>query len=364
MTARAAVADVAPLLLALDPPQRAALPAAAAPVLSALTDTLGLPGVSVVPDVTGLSAAELVITARLSRVDWSEPVGAVEPLPVPTVVPAADGVPLRCHLSGPADGPPVVVVSACGMPVGLISRWLDRLSREHRVLTWDSRGLFTPEFDDGATGVDTQAADLLTLLDAHGMTGAHLVGLCGGAPIALAAAARTDRVGSLSLWHGDYELGEAAPKTAHQRDVQALMTMAGRSRAKAASLHGLFRRPQALATLRADIAHHLYYPYATPELLYRYGALNGAIMTTDCRPLAAAAAQPTLVVTSGADTTAHPAGSRYVAAALPNAALVEFPTGDHLSAFDAGEDLLTLATGFIADPDPRRHSDQTDPEPR
>jgi pimeloyl-ACP methyl ester carboxylesterase len=124
------------------------------------------------------------------------------------------------------------------------------------------------------------------------------------------------------------------------------MGMAGRHRKRAAALQALLSRPAALGNLRPDLAHLLIYPYARPELLYRYGRLNGAIMTTDCRPLLAGVRVPTLVVSSRADTTAHPDGSVFVAAAIPGAQLELLPTGDHLAAFDAAPAMLELARAF------------------
>jgi 3-oxoadipate enol-lactonase len=183
-----------------------------------------------------------------------------------------------------------------------------------------------PDVDRRGYDVAAQAGDLSAMLDACHVDAAHVVALCGGAAVALAA--DVTRVRSLSLWHGDYELGPDIPKTSHQRDVQTLMLMAGRHRNRAAGLQALLSRPTALENLRADLAHLLIYPYAGPELLYRYGRLNGAIMTTDCRPLLAGVQVPTLVVSSRADTTAHPEGSVFVAAHIAGAKLELLPTGD------------------------------------
>lgn len=201
------------------------------------------------------------------------------------------------------------------------------------------------DFDQRGYDVPTQADDLHAVLDLFDVEAAHVVGLCGGAAVALAAGSA--RIRSLSLWHGDYELGPEVPKTNHQQDVQSLMLMAGRQRKRAAGLHAMLRRPATLENLRADIAHELIYPYASAELLYRYGRLNGAIMTTDCRPLLAGIDVPTLVVSSMADTTAHPEGSVFVASGIPGARLELLPRGDHLAAFDAAPELITLASAFI-----------------
>ncbi|EST35553.1 alpha/beta fold hydrolase [Streptomyces roseochromogenus] len=237
------------------------------------------------------------------------------------------------------------------MPVGLVARWLGALAAEYRVVTWESRGLFAAADGTGLGDLaghtlDAQSEDVLAVLDGFGIAEAHALGLCGGAVVALAAAARSDRITSLSLWHGDYELGGEAPKTTHQRDVESLLTMVSRGRAQAAAMHRLMSRPSTLEALRPDIAHYLIHPYATPELLYRYGLLNGAIMSADCRGLLDAP-QPALVVTSDRDTTAHPAGSKFVAARLPRAELRTMPDGDHLTAFDGGGELVALAREFL-----------------
>ncbi|MGW1198706.1 alpha/beta fold hydrolase [Streptomyces sp. NPDC002536] len=330
-------------------------------LLDRVTVALGLPGVTVVGDPDLLTAVELAVSRRLA-LDAPGAVAdgelkraaesALAAFPGPAVVvPARDGTPLRCWAAGPEGAPAVAVVSACGMPVGLAVKWLAALSSEYRVVTWESRGLFAPDDgtglgEPGGHTLGAQSEDVLAVLDGFGIPHAHALGLCGGAVIALAAAARSDRITSLSLWHGDFELGGEAPKTAHQRDVESLLAMVARGRPQAAAMHRLLSRPGTLAGLRPDIAHYLVHPYATPELLHRYGLLNGAIMSADCRRLLDAP-QPALVVTSDRDTTAHPAGSAYVARHLPRADLRVLPDGNHLTAFGAGAELVSLARNFL-----------------
>ncbi|MFF5372875.1 alpha/beta fold hydrolase [Streptomyces sp. NPDC013187] len=338
-------------------------------LLNRLTDALELPRLDVVPEPAGLWSVELALSRRLMPGSGgydavagrgvSEDVegvarSAAAALPGrPVVVPAYDGSPLRCWSAGREDRPAVALVTACGMPVGLVTRWMTALSGSYRVVTWESRGLFATESRPGPAALGdhslaAQARDLPAVLDGFGIRRAHVMGLCGGAAIALAAASCSARVMSMSLWHGDYELGGAAPKTDHQRDVESLLAMASRNLKQATGLHRLMRRPSVLDGMRADLAHHLIHPYATPDLLHRYGLLNGAIMGTDCRPFLAAG-QPALVVSSLTDTTAHPAGSEYVATRLARADLHMLADGDHLSAFDAGPEVVRLAEEFLHD---------------
>ena len=234
-----------------------------------------------------------------------------------------DGATLRAYAGGGVhEGKTVVLVTACGMPVELSERWLHYLAQYYYVISWESRCLFGEmgNFDLVAHDVVAQAKDLFTVMDYFGVDCSHVMGLCGGAVIALTAASlQPERISSLSLWHGDYELGSNCPKTRHQKDLQILMSMAGNSRSQAASLQKLFAKTSILANIRADLAHLILYPYGSGELLFRYGKLNGNIMTTDIQLTLNHILQPTLVVTSEDDTTAHPQGSLFVANKLPNA---------------------------------------------
>jgi 3-oxoadipate enol-lactonase len=332
-------------------------------LLNGLTRALGLPELEVLSGPAALPAAEIAVSRRLAlRRHDSTDVYAEPPEDVarqalavfpgrPVVVRSYDGIPLRCWAVGSEDRPAVAVVNACGMPVGLAVKWMRALSSSYRVVTWESRGLFAAADGSGLgalTGysLDAQSSDLLAVLDGFGIPHAHAIGLCGGAAIALAAAARSDRITSMSLWHGDYELMGDAPRTQHQQSISSMLAMAARGPRQAAGIYKMMSRPAALETMRKDIAHYLVHPYASPELVYRYGLLNGAIMSTDCRPLLATD-QPALIVTSMSDATVHPAGSEFVAAHLPRAELRKMPEGDHLTLFDAGTELIDLAREFL-----------------
>jgi pimeloyl-ACP methyl ester carboxylesterase len=265
-------------------------------------------------------------------------------------VESSDGAPLRVYSSGQRSDTAIILVSACGMPAKLCDRWMDFLGKDHFVITWESRGLFEEPSDFDAMGFDvaTQAEDLFAVMDHFGVKTTHLLGLCGGAVIAIqAAAAQPARVSSMSLWHGDFDLGAGSLKTKHQRDLQALMTFAAAGRARAASVHKVFQQSDVMS-LRPELAHLILYPYATAEMFFRYAKLNGSIMNTDVSALLERISHPTLVVTSEDDSTAHPDGSVRVAKGIPNAILHVEPHGDHLSLFEAQPHITALAARFIS----------------
>jgi len=238
------------------------------------------------------------------------------------------------------------------MPGALCEAWMRVLAPSFHVVTWETRGLFG-DLDDAAAfdrlgyGVADQADDLLAVMDHHGLGPAHVMGLCGGAvPALYAAAARPDRISSLSLWHGDFS-GSVGPTTAHQDNLKALLAMAGQSRTDAGAINAALSG-SATTQVPPDVAHLVLYPYLTDELFYRYCRLTVALMSTAVTDRLAAVGQPSLVVTSEDDDTAHPGGSHAVAAALPRAQLRVEPHGDHISVFRAGEHLVRLLSGFLS----------------
>ncbi len=374
-----AALSVRPLVEGMDTPVRIAAVGRTAPsarqwgVLEALLDRVarrtGVPGLVLSRD-TATGVFERVVGERLALADVAADLGALDGRGLPAVVdpvvadavaesfdvvfgkdraPSAGGVTLDVYGGGPADGEAVVLVPACGMPAALAEPWMHHLSRDRRVLTWESRGLFGGAGPgDGDRAVDTaaQAADLVAVMDHYGVARAHLVGLCGGAVIALAAAAdRPERVASLSLWHGAYAFAGGSPRTRFQNDLIELMALAAGSRAAARSVHAAFSQV-ALADAPAGLAHLVLHPFVNAERLYRYCRLNGTLARTDVDGYLPRVRQPALVVTSESDRTAHPQGSRRVADGLRHGSLHLDAHGDHASLF-ADRASMAVAVEFI-----------------
>jgi pimeloyl-ACP methyl ester carboxylesterase len=155
-------------------------------------------------------------------------------------------------------------------------------------------------------------------------------------------------VSTLSLWHGDYELGPDCLKSEHQHHLKALLQLAYESRDSATMINGALRS-LTLSGVGDRVAATVCYPYLDDEIFYRYCALTGAIMSADVAALLPEVRQPTLVVTSQDDHTAHPAGSIEVARRLPRARLQVEPHGDHLSVFAATPRLRQIQRRFLAE---------------
>jgi pimeloyl-ACP methyl ester carboxylesterase len=265
-----------------------------------------------------------------------------------------DGTVLTVLDAGPTDAPPVLLSPAVAMSNRLSLRWLRALAPGRRVLVPQTRGTCGPlgdpdAFDRRGAGVDEQADDLVAVLEHLGVTDVHLMGLCGGVVPALdVAARRPDLVTSLSSWHGDLDLGDAAPKTDHQTNLRGLLDVAGSSRDTAAWMRDRLTSGP-MTGVPGGIGPLVVRPYVTAELFHRYARLVGATMHRDSRLVAARVRQPCLVVTSRDDHTAHPDGSRVLAGLLPDARLAVADHGTHLDAFDATPAQVARLTGFLTE---------------
>ncbi len=264
--------------------------------------------------------------------------------------PGAPGLQLATHAGVQREGPAVILVLPCGMPFDLCRPWFNALSQDFYVATWETRGLFgrCGQFDDVHVGVTDQVDDLVAVMDRLSIDRAHLMGVCGGAVIALAAAAeQPDRVLSLGLWYGDYNMSSNAVRTRHQQNFEWLMETASQSREEAINLYGMFKDQATLVTIPERIAHMALYPYTNPELLFRYAKINNALNKVDSLAYLTRVKVPTLVVTGDSDETTHSGGSKMVAQGIPGAVLKVEAGGSHQQFFNVSVISRDTAVRFI-----------------
>ncbi|KVV35727.1 alpha/beta hydrolase [Burkholderia ubonensis] len=261
------------------------------------------------------------------------------------------GVSLSAYAGSHRDRPAVVLALPCGMPLDLCQRWFDALAERHFVLTWETRALFgaCDAFDAARTDIDAQVDDLFAVMDRFGVDRAHLMGICGGAVVALQAAlAQPARAVSLNLWYGDYNLSDDALRTMHQRNYAWLMEAAAQGRDVAQDLQRRFADPSTLVTVPAEIAHAALYPYANAELMYQYAKLSDALNKVDALALLPRVSVPTMVVAGDDDEIAHCGGSVFAAGRIPGARLEVEVGGSHPKLFRASPVSAARALKFLA----------------
>src|SRR6201999_2064130 len=138
-----------------------------------------------------------------------------------------------------------------------------------------------------------QSDDLQAVIQRYCPEPPHVMGICGGAVVALNAARRPGlNLAGLSLWYGDYNFADPALQTDYQRNLQWMMETAATGLESAQLVHDLFNDKAMLKSLNKRHAAAILCPYADVDNLRRYALLNGAIMAADVAALAREVAMP------------------------------------------------------------------------
>lgn len=253
---------------------------------------------------------------------------------------APDGCRLSVDVTGSALAPPLVLIHALGTDASLWQPQLLRLSERFRVWRYDLRGHGLSQSTPGDYSIGLLASDLVSLLDAQGLSRAHLVGLSIGALVALWVACHhpdrvsrlvlantAARVGRAELWTERIELVRSAGMDAVARlVVDRWFTPGFRERA-----------PAVVAAHRATLAR------TSPD---GYAGCCAALRDADLRPLASRVRAPTLVIASTHDAATPAAEGRWLKDAIPGATLAELDAA-HLSNVERPDAFTDAVLGFL-----------------
>ncbi len=141
---------------------------------------------------------------------------------------APDGVSLAYASVGSGTGTPLVRVATwlthLERDLELYAHWFDDLGRDRPFLRYDMRGCGLSDREVTDLSLAARVADLATVIDAAGHERVHMLGLSGGAAVAIAyAVAHPERVERLVLY-GGYTRGRARrPLSAAEREQAELL---------------------------------------------------------------------------------------------------------------------------------------------
>ncbi|WP_199805663.1 alpha/beta fold hydrolase [Bradyrhizobium lablabi] len=238
----------------------------------------------------------------------------------------ANGVALRCELSGGGDRT-LVLVHEMG---GSLESWDEvapRFATSRRVLRYDTRGAGLSQKVRGELTLDTMAGDIAALLDQLGIAGkVALAGIAVGGAIALHFAARyPERTSAVAV--GSPATGIAAERRAPALERLAKIETAGMAVAVEDSMLNGYA-PE----LRGDIARF-------ERFRTRWLGNDPSSYATIWRMLAAAEMQdelarlrcPVLVIGGSLDRVRPPALAQGVARAIPGARYAEIRTGHYMA---------------------------------
>lgn len=255
---------------------------------------------------------------------------------------AAEDAALAARTAGAGD-PLVLVNGYAATKDDWDPAFVAALARQSTVLMPDNRGVGASPPAGADLSVGAMAADVLALMDAHGIEVADVAGWSMGGFIAQALAARApERVRRLVLLSTDH--GGPGAVLADAADWRALTDHGGTPREQATRLLGLLFPAELAAQLDAQVGDLVAQARAAlpPEAL---DAQERAIDRWHADPAdarLAAITAPTLVAAGSDDRVIPPANARLLARAIPGARLAVFEGGGHAFMAQEPERLAAL----------------------
>jgi len=228
------------------------------------------------------------------------------------------------------DGQAVLLIMGLGLSGGAWWRTVPELSEHMEVLTFDNRGVGRSRTWFHAWSTEVMADDAVSVLDAAGISRAHVYGISLGGMVAQQIALRhPTRVRSLVLG-ATFAGGRRA--TRPDRDVQRFLTRrpfmnhAEAARQSVRFNYGPRCREEHPERIDEDIAQRLTHPFSAHA--YRAQMWAGSIHDTYARLPRITA--PTLVVHGEEDRMIPIANAHTLADRIPGARLIELEGVGHL----------------------------------
>ncbi|MGA7742651.1 MAG: alpha/beta hydrolase [Polyangia bacterium] len=238
------------------------------------------------------------------------------------------------------SGPVLVLLHAFPFDSRMWHKTAAALAGQRRVITPDMRGFGLSDLGSGGSSIADLADDVASLLDALNLPAATVGGMSMGGYVALAFARRhRDRLKSLVL--ADTKAAADTPEARQGREAAiALVEQQGVPALLEKQIPRLLSA-SASDSLRAEVRA---LGAQSPE------AIIAAIRALRDRPDRTAElpeiAVPTLVVVGSDDALSSPAEARVMAAAMPDARVVEIPGAAHLSNLENPDAFSAALAGF------------------
>ncbi len=226
--------------------------------------------------------------------------------------------------TGPADAPVVVLSNSLGATFAMWDAQMPWL-RRFRVIRYDNRGHGRSPVPPGPCSIDDLAADVVALLDRHGVARASFCGLSLGGMVGMRLATiAPERVERLVLCCTSAQLGPPEGWYDRARLVRSEGTAAVADAVVGRWFTEAFRstRPDAVAAFRAMIAS------TTVE---GYASCCEAIAAMDQLDAIAAIRAPTLVIAASDDPATPVAHGQAIVERIPGARMVVIDDAAHLA---------------------------------
>lgn len=256
----------------------------------------------------------------------------------------ANGILMNYALSGPVDGPPIMLSHSLASNLYMWDPQVPALEAAgYRVLRYDTRGHGHTEVTPGPYSLEQLADDAVALVEALALGQVHWVGLSMGGMIGQALALRhAERLLSLSLCDTMAALPEGAQSVWAERIASA------RGKGMEALVDGTMERwftaayrgqePAPLKLIRQ-------YFLATP--VDGYIGCSEAISRLDYLERLATISQPALVVVGSEDSGTPVAAAEAIQQRIAGARLVVIPGAAHLTNVEQAETFNRILLDFL-----------------
>jgi 3-oxoadipate enol-lactonase len=238
------------------------------------------------------------------------------------------------------SGPVLVLLHAFPFDSRMWRQTATALAGQHQVITPDMRGFGLSDLGSGGFSIADLADDLAALLDALDLSAATVGGISMGGYVALAFARRhRDRLKSLIL--ADTKAAADSPEARQGREAAISLV---EKQGVAALLEKQIPRllsTSASDSLRADVR-----ALGAQQAETVIAAIRALRDRPDRTAELPEIAVPTLVVVGNDDALSPPAEARAMAAAMPNARVVEIPGAGHLSNLENPDSFTAAVAGF------------------
>jgi 3-oxoadipate enol-lactonase len=264
---------------------------------------------------------------------------------MPTVT--ANGVRLFYEETGAPDAPPLVLIMGWGGDHTAWAFQVPALALDHRVIALDNRGVGQSEVPEAPYTIPGMAADVVGLMDALGITRAHVCGASMGGMIAQELVLRhPERVRTLQLHctapridaYGRFLIDTLIAVKARgdrEENVRAVMPWL-------LCRKTMVERPD---FIRFWIERALTYPYPTgyEGLARQADAIRGHDTTARLGEIRV----PTLLTTGAEDILVPPVSSHELHARIPGSQLVTLPEAGHLHFIEQADTFNAACVEFL-----------------
>ncbi len=250
----------------------------------------------------------------------------------------------RLYWEEHGSGPPVLLIMGLSFTLEMWFRVLPSLTKSYRAILFDNRGIGRSDVPRGPYTMRTLADDAAAVLDAAGVTAAHVVGASMGGMIAQELALRSpERVLSLMLGCTSYSGLFGRWPNFRKGPRNAAWLRASRLQRERAMRHMLYASGTLDELIEEDIQVRCRCNWSYKGVLSQ---LAGILLWNSYRRLPFIQA-PTLVVHGAEDHLLPPENGRVVASRIPGARFELIPHAGHILMTDQPKATMRHLLGFL-----------------